>query len=170
MEEVTSFYKLQVSPRDYYLEDLFEIYQLFKSDTVYIKTERYEFDSFEELRQYDGLIKRLYISIPQPFINVEIDQCVTISSNKNTPFARDIIDQIGALIEDKMKTRKMKFSINNKFTFLFVISALLLILLKDQQIMNLEFAISGFLLITLFYFSTRKSSVKLLQKKFILIN
>ncbi len=157
-------YKLVASAGDYYFEDLQKIYELLKStgEKVRIKTEHYEFESLEELKEFNGVIKKIYFFITEPFINVEIDKSVNIYSNNNSPLAQGIIEQLGSLTNAKAKTKRRKFSSNNKLSILVFIVATLVIIPNSQMFMKTVFVAFG---ITALYYLTKKSSINLITEK-----
>lgn len=147
-------YKLAGSAGDYYFKDLQIIYELLKStgEKVRIQTEHYEFDSFEELKQFSGVIKKIYFSISEPFINVEIHKSVSIYSNNICPLAQGIIKQLCSFTKKKAEIKRRKCLTIKKLSILVLIVATLFIIPNGQQFMTIGFGVFG---ITILYFATK---------------
>lgn len=124
MKKVISNCNITVSPGNYFIEDILYIHELLHSvsERVVISTDKDEFESIEELKEYKGPIKEMSIVAHDPFISVKISDWVTIYSMQDTSLTRGISEKIADLAKERVtlfdaKSRVASYS-------LYVLSAL----------------------------------------------
>ncbi|AHF08586.1 hypothetical protein [Desulfitobacterium metallireducens] len=172
MKKIVHSYSLYIPPGNYFIDNLLEIYEKLRSVSLDVKitSNDYEFESFEELRQYNQDIKEISFSITQPYITIEINKWVWIYTSDDIPFNRGMVEQLRDICLKQVKPFNSKSQSGSKLSNIITILFLSVggfILGKQKNLIGMFFLIFGWSYWFWDYYTSlhRQSSIKLKPKE-----
>lgn len=105
-------FSIEFPPATIFIDDIEDIYKIISSvsEEVEISSDKYSFESLDELKDFKGKITQLKISGSRPSISVNIDKWVRIYASEDTVITRGLAEKVKFIIEPRIK----KFNTKNK--------------------------------------------------------